>query len=52
MEQYLYSVWDDHDNVIAKDMTLEVAMTLVQGLFDKYYAEPDVYYGIKRQESK
>ena len=28
MEQYLYSILDEHDNVIASDMTMDTALIL------------------------
>lgn len=50
MEQYLYSILDEHGNVTAKDMTLDVAMVLVRALFMEYFNEPTIGYQIVRQD--
>jgi len=50
MEQYLYSILDEHGNVTAKDMTLDVAMILVRALFMEYFNESTIGYQIVRQD--
>lgn len=31
MEQYLYFILDEHDNVIASDMTMDTAFNFIKG---------------------
>ena len=38
------------DRIIAKDMVLEDALVLVEGLFNKYFAEPGLAITIERQD--
>lgn len=51
MEQYLYSILDEHDNVIASDMTMDTALILLKALFMEYYNEPDISYQIVRKSN-
>lgn len=51
MEEILYCVKNEWGNIIARDMTLEVAMTLTKALFDTYFNEDGIEYTIKRQEA-
>ena len=41
-----------NDLIVAENMTLEIAMILQQGLFEKYFQEPDLKVGIQRYEKK
>lgn len=51
MEQYLYYILDEHDNVIASDMTMDTALILLKALFMEYYNEPDISYQIVRKSN-
>lgn len=51
MVEYKYEV-TMNDVIVAEGMTLEIAMILEQGLFEKYFAEPDLRVGIQRYEKK
>ena len=51
MEQYLYYILDEHDNVIASDMTMDTALILLRALFMEYYNEPDISYQIVRKSN-
>lgn len=51
MEQYLYYILDEHDNVIASDMTMDTALILLKALFSEYYNEPDISYQIVRKSN-
>lgn len=51
MEQYLYSILDEHDNVIASDMTMDTALILLKALFMEYYNESDISYQIVRKSN-
>lgn len=51
MEQYLYNILDEHDNVIASDMTMDTALILLKALFSEYYNEPDISYQIVRKSN-
>ena len=51
MEQYLYYILDEHDNVIASDMTMDTALILLKVLFMEYYNEPDISYQIVRKSN-
>ena len=51
MEQYLYYILDEHDNVIASDMTMGTALILLKALFSEYYNEPDISYQIVRKSN-
>ena len=37
-------------NVVAKDMTLEVATTLIGALFEKYYNDKKLFISIRRMD--
>lgn len=51
MEQYLYSILDEHGNVIASDMTVDTALILLRALFMEYYNEPDIAYQMVRKSN-
>ena len=51
MEQYLYYILDEHDNVIASDMTMDNALILLKALFMEYYNEPGISYQIVRKSN-
>lgn len=51
MEQYLYYILDEHDNIIASDMTMDTALILLKALFMEYYNEPDISYQIVRKSN-
>ena len=53
MEETLYSVvdLDNGHKVVAKDMTIDIATILVKALFQEYYNEINISYGIVKQES-
>ena len=38
-----------NEQIIAKDMALEDTLVLVEGLFNKYFAEPGLAITIERQ---
>lgn len=48
MNSFEYIVISDTNRVIAHFAELEDAILFVQASFDKFYAEPDVLYSIKR----
>lgn len=50
MKETLYCVKNSWDTIIARDMTIDVAMTLTRALFDTYFNEDGIEYTIKRQE--
>ena len=52
MNEVLYYIEDGKGNVIAKDMTMDVATILVIALFEHYYSEDDIAFTIKRQKVK
>ena len=47
MREILYFIEVD-GNVVAKDMTLEVATTLIGALFEKYYNDKYLFISIRR----
>ena len=49
MEEILYFVEVD-GNAVAKDMTLEVATTLISALFEKYYKDKKLFISIRRMD--
>ena len=49
MEQDFFEIVDDRGETLARDMTLETAITLVKALFEKYYLEDDIAYIIQKQ---
>ena len=51
MEQYLYSILDEHGNIIASDMTMDTALILLKALCMEYYNEPDISYQIVRKSN-
>lgn len=50
MNEILYCIEDQWGNVIAKDLTMDVAMILARALFDTYFNEEDISYTVKRQK--
>lgn len=50
MSEILYCVKNGWGTIIARDMTIDVAMTLTRALFDTYFNEDGIEYTIKRQE--
>ena len=52
MNEILYCIEDERGNVIARDMTMDIAMILARALFDNYYNEEELAYTIKRQKEK
>lgn len=50
MEEILYCVKNSWGTIIARDMTIDVALTLTRALFDTYFNEDGIEYTIKRQE--
>lgn len=50
MNEVLYCIEDERSNVIARDMTMDVAMILTRALFNNYYNEEELTYTIKRQK--
>lgn len=50
MNEILYCIEDQDGNVIAKDLTMDVAMILARALFDTYFNEEDISYTVKRQK--
>jgi len=48
MNNFEYIVISDTNRVIAHFAELEDAVLFVQASFEKFYAEPDVLYSIKR----
>lgn len=50
MGEILYCVKNGWGTIIARDMTIDVAMTLTRALFDTYFNEDSIEYTIKRQE--
>jgi hypothetical protein len=51
MEQYLYSILDEHGNVVASDMTIDTASILLKALFMEYYNEPNIAYQMVRKSN-
>lgn len=47
MVEYKFNVMLE-DSIIAKDMTLETALILVEGLFNKYYLEEKMKVSIQK----
>lgn len=55
MDEILYSVIDtnnEHENVIANDMTLDNATIFLKALFNEYSSESELSYKIVRQPLK
>ena len=50
MGEILYCVKNGWDTIIARDMTIDVALTLTRALFDTYFND-GIEYTIKRQEA-
>lgn len=50
MNEILYCIEDHWGNIIAKDMTMDVAMVLARALFDTHFNEECIAYTIKRQK--
>ena len=50
MNETLYCVKNQYDNIIARDLNLDNAMILVRALFETYYNEEDISYNIERQK--
>ena len=42
---------DEHDNVIASDMTMDTALILLRALFMEYYNESGISYQIVRKSN-
>ena len=38
-----------NDEVLARDMSLDTALTLAEGLFTKYYGDPDLKVTIAKE---
>jgi hypothetical protein len=52
MNEILYCVKNVWGTIIARDMTIDVAMTLTRALFDTYFNENGIEYTIKRQDEE
>lgn len=52
MGEILYCVKNNWGTIIARDMTIDVALTLTRALFDTYFNEDGIEYTIKRQEGE
>ena len=52
MGEILYCVKNSWGTIIARDMTIDVALTLTRALFDTYFNEDGIEYTIKRQEAE
>ena len=50
MNEILYCIEDERDNILAKDMNMDTAMILLRALFDHYYNEDELTYTLKRQK--
>lgn len=51
MNESKYSVAVD-GTMVAQGMNLETALILVKGLFETYYAEPDISICIEREDEE
>lgn len=49
MGETLYSVVDQHGQVLAKDMSLDNALLFIKALMEQYWQDDDIAYSLYRQ---